>query len=96
MAATAIPGSAPAGVALPYLSISRCCLPGSSMPCVWQLSQVNIMAFETPHAVHVQTADEDGRRKAQERFLRLKAAYEVLRDPAARREYDAGRSAAAA
>ena len=43
-----------------------------------------------------QTADEEGRRKAQERFLRLKAAYEVLRDPAARREYDAGRSATAA
>lgn len=44
----------------------------------------------------VQTADEEGRRKAQERFLRLKAAYEVLRDPDARREYDAGRAADAA
>ena len=44
----------------------------------------------------VQTADELGRKKAQERFLQLKAAYEVLRDPQMRREYDAGRMSAAA
>ena len=47
-------------------------------------------------AACAQAADELGRRKAQERFLQLKAAYEVLRDPHTRREYDAGRRSAAA
>lgn len=47
-------------------------------------------------AVAVQTADEQGRRKAQERFQQLKTAYEVLRNPELRREYDSGRMAEAA
>jgi curved DNA-binding protein CbpA len=44
----------------------------------------------------LQHADEEGRRKAHERFQRLKAAYDVLRNPQTRREYDSGYMAKAA
>ncbi|BDA43750.1 probable chaperone protein DnaJ at C-terminar half [Coccomyxa sp. Obi] len=48
------------------------------------------------HPDRQKTADEQGRRKAQERFQQLKTAYEVLRNPELRREYDSGRMAEAA
>lgn len=44
----------------------------------------------------MQNVDEQGRRKAHERFQLLKTAYEVLRNPETRREYDSGRMAEAA
>ncbi|KAK9915278.1 hypothetical protein WJX75_007018 [Coccomyxa subellipsoidea] len=48
------------------------------------------------HPDRQKSADEQGRRKAQERFQQLKTAYEVLRNPELRREYDNGRMAEAA
>ena len=62
-----------------------------------QLQEPASLLLEEVSSVRGELAKaEESLRAAQERFLRLKAAYEVLRDPAARREYDAGRSADAA
>lgn len=63
--------------------------------------QYHIRSFVKKMACHkpglqLQSADEQGRRKAQERFQQLKTAYEVLRNPELRREYDNGRMAEAA
>ncbi len=41
-----------------------------------------------------QETDAVGKQKAQERFQRLKTAYEVLKDPQTRKDYDSGRMAA--
>ena len=41
-----------------------------------------------------QETDAVGKQKAQERFQRLKTAYEVLKDPQMRKDYDSGRMAA--
>ncbi len=54
------------------------------------------MLPDVSFGMHAQSADEQGRRKAQERFQQLKTAYEVLRNPELRREYDNGRMAEAA
>ena len=41
-----------------------------------------------------QETDALGKQKAQERFQRIKTAYEVLKDPQMRRDYDSGSMAA--
>lgn len=41
-----------------------------------------------------QETDAAGKQKAQERFQRLKTAYDVLKDPQTRKDYDSGRMAA--
>ena len=41
-----------------------------------------------------QETDAVGKQKAQERFQRLKTAYDVLKDPQTRKDYDSGRMAA--
>ena len=41
-----------------------------------------------------QETDNMGKQKAQERFQKLKTAYEVLKDPQTRKDYDSGRMAA--
>ena len=42
----------------------------------------------------LQETDAIGKQKAQERFQRIKTAYEVLKDPQMRRDYDSGTMAA--
>ena len=42
----------------------------------------------------LQETDAVGKQKAQERFQRIKTAYEVLKDPQMRKDYDSGSMAA--
>ena len=42
----------------------------------------------------IQETDAVGKQKAQERFQKLKTAYEVLKDPQTRKDYDSGSMAA--
>ena len=44
--------------------------------------------------IAAQETDNMGKQKAQERFQKLKTAYEVLKDPQTRKDYDSGRMAA--
>lgn len=67
---------------------------GMTMHClslfVWSVSMTACLSYNKIFLVVLQVADDDARSKAHEQFSKVQRAYDVLKVPKTRREYDSG------